>query len=181
MRVRVFSLLSLAMLAALPVRAQVWPGRPGEKSCEVGVAFEPLGVRGLLPLTNAFHAVVVLSNGTAFEGNPSGNFQNWGWLTARERALAARPLKTGSIVKEAGGTGETCPDLVRRLRQMTRQINNARLPYWPTPETKWDSVNSNSFTFWAVSRLNLQPPAPPNGWTTGETPGYYGAIAGGDR
>jgi hypothetical protein len=182
-------ILALLVAVAIPATgsAQMWPGIPGQEPCGVAVAFEPIGVHGLLPMTNAYHAVVVLYAGgnpvTAFEGNPTGNAVNWGWLTIRQRELGAsgRGLRSGTIVEQAGGNGMSCPQMVTRLRQMMAQINRAHLPYFPTPELKWNAVNSNSFAFWAISRLNLQPPIPPNGWTSGETPGYYAAISGGDN
>lgn len=173
--------LALCSIGASPGMAQMWPGTPGVPACPVSVAFEPLGVQAVVPVTNAFHAVLVMGERgqqTAFEADPTGRAPNFGWLRAHGRDLGQAPLKAGSIVKAAGSNGMSCANLLTRLQGMVQTINAARLPYWPTPETKWDSVNSNSFTYWAVSRLNLTPPPPPNGLRSGQTPGYYGAISG---
>jgi hypothetical protein len=66
-------------------------------SCTIKVAFEQVGVVTLVPITNGFHAVILLEGGglplTGYEGNPSGNPQNWGTLIARQRNMTQHPLK----------------------------------------------------------------------------------------
>ena len=138
-------------------------------SCTIKVAFEQVGVVTLVPATNGFHAVILLEgNGlplTGYEGNPSGNPQNWGTLIARERNMAQHPLKglygdNGEPVM-AGLLLESCTAVAARMRGLVQQINAARMPYAPVPELQLDTVNSNSFAYWALGKLGVhQPPAP---------------------
>jgi hypothetical protein len=181
---------ALALLGAaattVPPAAVAQPSRPAADDvvpCVVSVAFEPIGVRTTVPQTNALHALVVVGPTTlniGFEGHHSGTPVG-GWLIARRRNLATSPLRDGTSLAPAGVSGLSCGEVARRLAAMVGQINAARLPYSPTPEFAWNTVNSNSFTFWAVSRLNLRPPMPPGGWHSGVVPGYHAAIAGGGR
>ncbi len=164
-------------LFAWPVAAQLAPGI-GQK-CGIDVAFEPLGVREAItqqPLS--YHAIVLVSVvagrewRTAFEGNPSGGPPTWGFLIGRERSLVANPLKQGTIVRTAGQPGvQTCVRLIEQLLALVADLNRSRVRYNPTPALSIDGANSNSFTHWAVRKLNLVPPPAPSG-----TYGYYANL-----
>jgi hypothetical protein len=140
-------------------------------SCTIKVAFEQVGVVTLVPITNGFHAVILLEGGglplTGYEGNPSGNPQNWGTLIARERNMTRHPLKglygdNGEPVM-AGLLLESCTTVAARMRGLVQQINAARMPYAPVPELQLDTVNSNSFAYWALGQLGVHQPAAPFG------------------
>ncbi len=164
----------------LPAAAQLAPG-PGPR-CGIDVGFEPLPVReAITRQPYAYHAVVLVSTAqgrawtTAFEGNPTGNAASWGWLVGRQRDVAREPLKPGTLVKTGAAPGyQTCAWLVGRLQQLVAELNASRVRYAPNPAAsapRFDGANSNSFTFWAVSRLNLRPPPAPPG-----TYGYYANL-----
>ena len=171
----------IAMLIAVGASAQLAPG-PGQR-CGVDVAFEPLGVREAFTQREfVYHAIVLVSSSTgrewmaAYEGNPTGHGPvNWGWLVARQRYLSGAPLKRGTVVKVGAPVGlQTCAWLTGRMRQLMANLNSSRVRYAPTPATsapKFDGANSNSFAFWAVSRLNVVPPPAPPG-----TYGYYANL-----
>lgn len=167
----------LSLLLASPAVAQLAPGI-GQR-CGIDVAFEPLGVREAFtqqPLS--YHAIVLVSVvagrdwRTAFEANPSGGPPTWGYLIGRERNLAANPLKSGTIVRTAGQPGvQTCARLIDQLLALVADLNRSRVRYNPTPALSINGANSNSFTHWAVRKLNLVPPPAPSG-----TFGYYANL-----
>jgi hypothetical protein len=169
------------MLIVAGASAQLAPG-PGQR-CGVDVAFEPLGVREAFTQREfVYHAIVLVSSATgrawiaAYEGNPTGHGPvNWGRLVARQRDLSGEPLKRGTLVKVGAPVGlQTCTWLTDRMRQLMANLNSSRVRYAPTPATsgpKFDGANSNSFTYWAVSRLNVVPPPAPPG-----TYGYYANL-----
>ncbi|WP_439578790.1 hypothetical protein [Elioraea sp.] len=159
----------LLVLATAPAAAQ----RGGV--CPVAVAFEHLRIRSLTGLTNYYHAVVVI-DGDAFEGNPSGRFPSWGHLVGRHRSLRAKPLKDGNIYRLAGQLPRGCTDVIAAARDVTARVNAAHLPYSPTPEIVWNAVNSNSYAHYLVRKLGLRPPPPPFPPTSGWVPGYHAAI-----
>lgn len=167
----------LSLLLASPAAAQLAPGI-GQR-CGIDVAFEPLGVREAItqqPLS--YHAIVLVSVvagrewRTAFEANPSGGPPTWGFLIGRERSLAANPLKASGIVRTAGQPGvQTCARLIDQLLALVADLNRSRVRYNPTPALSVNGANSNSFTHWAVRKLNLVPPPAPPG-----TFGYYANL-----
>jgi hypothetical protein len=140
-------------------------------SCTIKVAFEQVGVVTLVRITNGFHAVILLEGGglplTGYEGNPSGNPQNWGTLIARERNMTRHPLKglygdNGEPVM-AGLLLESCTTVAARMRGLVQQLNAAHMLYAPIPELQWNTVNSNSFAYWALGQLGVHQPAAPTG------------------
>ena len=139
--------------------------------CRVQVAFERIGVTTLVPITNGFHAVIVIDGEgiqpTGYEANPTGRPPNWGTLVARERNMALKPLKAlygaDGLPVTAGDVPKSCPALRQQMRSLVGVINGAGLPYAPVPEAQWNAVNSNSFAYWALRRLNLEPPPAPWG------------------
>lgn len=71
-------------------------------STEVDVAFEPLGIKTLLPSPRGYHAVIImidLNTGaqTAFQASYSGRPGNFGSLQAAERDLEEEPLAPDSV------------------------------------------------------------------------------------
>ena len=168
-----------AVLAALasPASAQLAPGI-GQR-CGVDVGFEPIGVREAISQQHqAYHAIVLVSVvagrewRTAFEANPTGGPPTWGYLIGRDRSLAANPLKAGTIVRTAGQPGvQTCARLIDQLLALVADLNRSRVRYNPTPAISVNGANSNSFTHWAVRKLNLVPPPAPSG-----TYGYYANL-----
>ncbi|MGE0424524.1 MAG: hypothetical protein AB7O88_19850 [Reyranellaceae bacterium] len=167
----------LWLVLASPAAAQLAPGI-GQK-CGIDVAFEPLGVREAITQQRlSYHAIVLVSVDagrawrTAFEANPSGGPPTWGYLIGRERNLAARPLKAGTLVRTAGRPGmQTCARLIDQLLALVADLNRSRVRYNPTPALSINGANSNSFTHWAVRKLNLVPPPAPSG-----TYGYYANL-----
>jgi hypothetical protein len=156
----------------------------GQANCRVRVAFEQIGVPTLVPVTNAFHAVVLIDGAgispAGFEGNPTEGPPTWGTLYARERNMARSPLKAlwgprGMGPEYAGRVAMSCTALLIRMRGLVAEINAARLPYAPIPEVQWNAVNSNSFAYWAVRRIGLKPPPAP--WGT-QPYGYDADISG---
>jgi hypothetical protein len=158
-------------------RCQGTPSQPAPVSpqplvsCAIQVAFEHVGAVTLVPITNGFHAVILIGDSgmplTGYEGNPSGSAGNWGTLIARERNMARHPLKglygeDGEPVT-AGLLMESCTAVAARMRGLIQQINAARMLYAPIPELQWNTVNSNSFAYWALGRLGVHQPAPPAG------------------
>ncbi|MGH7986690.1 MAG: hypothetical protein ACREQX_10460 [Candidatus Binataceae bacterium] len=145
-------------------------------SCQVQVGFEFIGVRTFVGITNAIHTVVILSGPgfqpTGYEGNPTGHFPNWGPLTTRVRNLQTLPLGQGAQIETAGQVSESCSEAAQEMSQLESRVNNAGLPYNPTPELTNNAVNSNSFAYWAVTQLGFTPPNAPNVMTSGQTPGY---------
>lgn len=169
------AVLGLSLFASTAV-AQLAPGI-GQR-CGIDVAFEPLGVREAFtqqPLS--YHAIVLVSVvagrewRTAFEGNPTGGPPTWGYLIGRERNLAANPLKSGTLVRTAASGFQTCARLIEQLLALVADLNRSRVRYNPTPALSINGANSNSFTFWAVRKLNATPPPAPPG-----TYGYYANL-----
>ncbi|MGH8014129.1 MAG: hypothetical protein ACREQ4_16685 [Candidatus Binataceae bacterium] len=146
------------------------------KSCQVQVGFEFIGVRSLVGVMNGMHAIVILSGPgfqtTGYEGNPTGNFLNWGTLVTRVRNMQARPLRQGAQIEAAGQASQSCSEVAQRMSELENRVNVAGLPYNPTPELTNNAVNSNTFAFWAVTQLGLTPPDAPNPVMFGQTPGY---------
>ncbi|WP_178130410.1 hypothetical protein [Reyranella sp. CPCC 100927] len=169
MRWRVFPMLLAGLLTSVPAAGQPPPGA----RCGVDVGFEPIGVGTPRP----FHAVVLVSAQgggwvAAFEANPTGRAPSWGWLVARQRDVSRDPLKAGAIVRTGASPGfQTCAWLVNRLRDLAGELNSSRIPYAPAPEAQFNAANSNSFAYWAVSRLRVAPPSAPPG-----TSGYYANL-----
>jgi hypothetical protein len=58
---------------------------------------------------------------------------------------------------------ESCSNVAARMRGLVQQINGARMPYAPIPELQLDTVNSNSFAYWALGQLGVHQPAAPFG------------------
>jgi hypothetical protein len=125
------------------------------------------------------HAVVILTSPgfppVAFEANPTGSRSNWGTLISRIRNLATEPLKPGYFVKTAGRTQASCAQLMPNVTELEAVISRSMLPYQPAPELIPNGVNSNSFAYWLITRLGLQPPSV-NFYLEGSVPGYNGAI-----
>ncbi len=169
MRWRVLPMLFLGLLTSMPAAGQSAPG----SRCGIEVGFEPIGVGTPRP----FHAVVLVSAPgggwvTAFEANPTGRGPSWGWLVARQRDMTREPLKPGAIVKRGAAPGfQACESLVNRLRDLASELNSSRVPYAPAPEAQLNAANSNSFAYWAVSKLRVAPPSAPPG-----TYGYYANL-----
>ena len=104
---------------------------------------------------------------TGYEGNPSGHPPDWGTLIARQRNMTQHPLKglygdDGEPVA-AGLLFESCTAVAARMRVIVQRINAAHMLYAPIPELQWNTVNSNSFAYWALGRLGVHQPAPPAG------------------
>src|SRR6185312_5850016 len=150
------------------------------QTCQVQVGFEFIGMgRTLIGVVNGMHAVAILNGPdfqpTGYKGNPSGNFPNWGTLITRVRNMQVRPLGREAQTETAGQASQSCSALAQQLSQLENQVNNAGLPYNPTPELTTNAVNSNSFAFWAVTQLEFTPPGAPNPLLFGQTPGYDGS------
>lgn len=149
-------------------------------STEIDVAFEPLGVKTLLPSPRGYHAVLIiidLNSGTqmAFEGNYSGTMGNFGYLRAGTRNLQLKPLVSGSVRELVTELFVPTANYINWLQQMVNEINSSNVTYSPTPELQWNAANSNTFVFSALTHMGLIPPPPPNP-VTGVTPGYYNAL-----
>jgi hypothetical protein len=168
---RAGALLALLLLGAGPVAGQVAQGG----SCPVSVAFRHVGVETVVGLTNTWHAIVIVG-GDAFEAFPSGGFPDWGHLVGRQRDLRANPLPPDQLQRFAGYAVPDCATVLQRARQATQAVNEAQLPYSPTPELAWDTVNSNSYAHYLIRKLGLAPPPPPIPGVQGFVPGYHDAI-----
>jgi hypothetical protein len=161
---------------AWPEASPIAPG----PSTEFDVAFEPLGIRTLLPAPRGYHAVLILVDLTsgrqmAFEANYSGTLGNFGYMRARTRDLEMKPLVPDSIRVLVTYAFVPAANYIKWLKAMINELNNSNVPYSPTPELRWNSANSNTFVFSALTHMGFTPPPPPNP-ATGVTPGYYNAL-----
>jgi hypothetical protein len=64
-----------------------------------------------------------------------------------------------------------CARLIDQLLALVADLNRSRVRYNPTPALSLNGANSNSFTHWAVRKLNLVPPPAPSG-----PYGYYANL-----